>query len=61
MKRDRNHEGYHDPTACRAVRKTAHKPPRRSRNWDILPGPLTHYIAENEAFQRAREVIEQGR
>lgn len=57
MKRERNHEGYHDPTACRAVEKWDEKVPERPRSGFYNTGPLTYQMAESEGFQRARAAI----
>ena len=49
MKRDRNHEGYHDPTACQAIRKADEKP-RESR---FIQRRLYYHIGEMASFKEA--------
>ncbi len=46
---ERNHEGYHDPTACRAIRR-ADRGRRRKKK-----GHLTYYLREAEGFQETIE------
>ncbi len=50
--RDKNHEGYHDPTACEAVRR-AHRGRRRARSG--RPGaPSSGYmLKEARGFREA--------
>mgnify|MGYP006992789557 CR=1 FL=1 len=50
--RERNHEGYHDPTACRAVKRADRR--RKSAGEKYLTYPL----GEAQGFQKAvRELI----
>lgn len=44
----RNHEGYHDPTACRAIRNASRKE-RHGR--DESSRPLTFRLEEVGAFR----------
>lgn len=46
----RNHEGYHDPTACKAIRNAF-----RKRRKPRLNGPrLMYRLEEIRAFQRVK-------
>lgn len=45
----RNHEGYHDPTACRAIRNVSGKE-RHGR--DESSRPLTYSLEEIRAFRK---------
>ncbi|MGI6007295.1 MAG: hypothetical protein ACOX8E_07360 [Ruminococcus sp.] len=54
--RERNHEGYHDPTAARAIRR-AHKRKRTSPKLDRL----TYRIGTLPAFLTAERVIRECR
>lgn len=49
MKRDQNHEGYHDPTACQAIKKVAEKSEERH----YIQRPLFYRIGELERFKEA--------
>lgn len=51
MVSNRNHEGYHDPTAYRAVQLVCRRrePPKVSH--------LTYTIGETRRFQEARKAI----
>lgn len=49
--RDRNHEGYHDPTACRAVRR-ADRGRGKRRNTH-----LTYQLKEIRSFRKAVECL----
>lgn len=49
--RERNHEGYHDPTACRAVRR-ADRIRRKMGRFH-----LTYQLKENRSFQKAVEYL----
>lgn len=44
----KNHEGYHDPTACRAIRNVAR---RTRRGKDEASRPLTYRLADVQAFR----------
>ena len=44
----KNHEGYHDPTACRAVRNAAR---RTRRGKDRASQSLTYSLGEIRAFR----------
>lgn len=49
--RDGNHEGYHDPTACRAVRRADRsKRPYKTQH-------LTYQLKEIRSFQKAVEFL----
>lgn len=53
--RDRNHEGYHDPTACRAVRRAG-----RSKGHHVKPYKtqhLTYQLKEIRSFRKAVECL----
>lgn len=54
MKRDRNHEGYHDPTAGRAIRRV-------SRRYKIQPkqGGLVYCLGDLPAFRKAVGMLKQ--
>lgn len=54
MKRDRNHEGYHDPTACGTVRRVARA--RRRRYADRVQH-LTYQLQEAIDFQEAVRIL----
>lgn len=54
MKRDRNHEGYHDPTACGAVRRADRAKRRR------VEGKSQHLIyrlGELRGFLEAAQIL----
>ncbi|MCI8666970.1 MAG: hypothetical protein HFG82_09930 [Dorea sp.] len=44
----KNHEGYKDPTAGRAIRNVTR---RERRGQDEMPQTLTYRLEENRAFQ----------
>lgn len=44
----KNHEGYHDPTACRAIQNVARK---ARRGKDEASSPLTYRLEEIWSFQ----------
>lgn len=48
MKRDRNHEGYHDPTAGSAIRRAS-----RRRKKVLEWSGLTYQLGELESFKEA--------
>lgn len=50
MKRDRNQEGYHDPTAGKAIRR-ASKKQKQPEKWSCL----TYTLEEAQGF---RQVVE---
>lgn len=52
MKRDRNHEGYHDPTAGEAIRR-ASKKRKRTEKWNCL----TYTLEEASGFQQVVECM----
>ena len=48
---NKNHEGYHDPTACEAIRKTGQKKNRKLRRrnkWNCL----TYRLEEVPGFKQ---------
>lgn len=47
MKRDRNHEGYYDPTAGKAIRRVSRQ--KLSQKWTRL----TYQLGELESFKEA--------
>ena len=49
MKRDQNLEGYHDPTACQAIREAVEKPKERR----FVQRQLYYRIGEMEQFKEA--------
>lgn len=53
MRRDRNHEGYHDPTSGVAIRRVI----RVSRRRSAIPKwkGLTYTLTEAEGFRKAVE------
>lgn len=53
VKRDKNHEGYHDPTACEAIRRT-----RKRRNRGRKRAIMKFKIGETEAFCEAVNSIQ---
>lgn len=55
MKHETNHEGYHDPTACRAIRRAERK---HRRNY--AAECLTYQIGELRSFQRAVRTLNRG-
>lgn len=56
MKRDRNHEGYHDPTACEAIRRVSsrQRPLIRRKTRSVH---LTYTLSEVESFINAVKEI----
>ncbi len=46
----RNQEGYHDPTACRAIQNVARRE-RQGREGIFHPQALTYRLEEIRAFQ----------
>lgn len=48
----KNHEGYHDPTACRAIRNAAR---RTRRGKDRTSRPLTYRLGEIRVFQECTQ------
>lgn len=48
MKRDRNHEGYHDPTAGAAIRRAS-----REHKRAIVRDTLMYRLGELESFKKA--------
>lgn len=56
MASNRNHEGYHDPTACEAIRRAD-----RNRRGGVSPPHkgkhLTYKMRETRGFQEARRTI----
>ena len=52
MKHGTNHEGYHDPTACRAIRRVEEQ---RCRN--CAAEYLTYQIGELRSFRRAVRLL----
>lgn len=52
MKRDRNHEGYHDPTAGAAIRSVSKE--RKDVN---SIHTLTYCLGELKSFQRAAAAL----
>lgn len=46
----KNHEGYHDPTACRAIQNVARKA-RRGKDEASHPQALTYKLEEIRAFR----------
>ena len=48
MKRDRNHEGYHDPTAGKAIRRASRRH-KGEPEWLCL----TYQLGELESFREA--------
>lgn len=46
----KNHEGYHDPTACGAVRNAAR---RTRRGKDEKSRPLTYKLREIRSFRES--------
>lgn len=53
MKRDRNHEGYHDPTACRAVIRAD----RARRRYAAGVQHLTYQLQEVRGFREASRIL----
>lgn len=51
MKKHRNHEGYHDPTAGKAIGRAGKKKPIRDKE------PLSIRLAQLPAFQEAVKEI----
>ena len=49
MKQDQNHEGYHDPTACQAIRRTDERPKKHQ----YIQRQLYYRIGEIEQFKKA--------
>lgn len=52
MKRDRNHEGYHDPTAGRAIQRAS-----RRRRGVVKRDALTYQIGEEPTFWMTVEML----
>lgn len=48
MRPDRNHEGYHDPTASKAIKRTD-----RGRKEAVIYRGLTYPLREARGFQEA--------
>lgn len=44
----KNHEGYHDPTACRAIQNVAR---RTKKGKDGASRPLTYRLADVQTFR----------
>lgn len=53
MKPHRNHEGYHDPTAGKAIRR-AHRARRQGRQ---ERGPLCYPLGEVKGFRTAVDTL----
>ena len=49
-----NHEGYHDPTAGKAIRR-AHRTRHRGR--DRKAQPLTYLIGELPGFRKCYKIV----
>lgn len=49
---NKNHEGYHDPTACEAI-KCASRKPRRKKTRSDKSKPLMYRICEAHGFAEA--------
>lgn len=54
MSLNRNHEGYHDPTACIAIRRADRRKNRVRRN----AATLTYQMGEMQVFQRVKVSIQ---
>lgn len=52
MKLNKNHEGYHDPTAGKAIRWAS-----RKRRGVVNRDPLTYKLSEVTGFKKARRII----
>ena len=48
----KNHEGYHDPTAGKAIRRAS-----RKRRVCVKLTPLTYKLSEVTGFKKARRII----
>ena len=53
--RDGNHEGYHDPTACRAVRRADRSKGRSTKPYKTRH--LTYQLKEIRSFRKAVEFL----
>lgn len=53
MSLNRNHEGYHDPTACIAIRRADRRKNRVRRNTETL----TYQLRELPDFRKVKESI----
>lgn len=52
----KNHEGYHDPTACEAVRRVNRS--KRNRNGVAKHDPiLTYWMSEVPSFREVRKLL----
>lgn len=54
--KDKNHEGYHDPTACEAVRR-AHRGRRQARPGRQRAPGSGYILKEARGFQEAVKAI----
>lgn len=52
MRSNKNHEGYHDPTACVAVQRASRRYRYKRKNT-----PFTHLIGEKEEIRRIRAML----
>lgn len=55
MRQDRNHEGYHDPTACLAIKRISGHLKEKGKDYH-----LTYEIRETRSFQEAKTIMERG-
>lgn len=52
MKKDRNHEGYHDPTASKAIRRVGRRKRAKKQEQEHKVERLVYCIGDLEEFKR---------